>query len=396
MNSQYDILFRLRVKHEYYNNPKHQEWSNDIRFEPTPSCKRLIAKYGFIFRQIDFGFAIYAEVRENGSDLVLVRPIGSDSLNFNFRMILENPYFHNITKLKKQELEEDIFYYNNLGDKRVDGLPEILFDAKTGGSFPVKIVPSYDYRLGFSTALKEASFEIKDLFGNSKLPLPKMNHPIGETSSEFLFDLKKVKKMNAGRYKISYTGNNGTTGTERIYLERGVDTGKLFGIVEIYNNTLSWASDDKVEETHQFLIPNSSKLKRDNNVLIADYIIKFDKSPNVYWHYVIIKNDISAASGIALSDVEIDGFEEPTNLNTPAEVDFKIFRSKTRLAYKEIVAQKNLKTGAGSEKIPLPNPTMNLYKKTLNETERFYKKYDWDSPNVSNKNEPFYEIYFYI
>lgn len=105
----YDILFRVYIWHSYFTNGKCTSFS----IIPDESTRRLIQKYGLIFRQTDFGIVVLAASQKVLNETILSDQINTD-FQFNFFLTFSNPYLLNITEIETPENNTVHIYTNNL------------------------------------------------------------------------------------------------------------------------------------------------------------------------------------------------------------------------------------------------------------------------------------------
>lgn len=109
MMGTYRILFRVNIWHSYFTNGK----CTSFTILPDEATRRLIKKYGLIFRQTDLGIVVLAASQKGANEPVLSDKINTD-FQFNFFLSFTNPYLFNITEIENPENNTAILYSNKL------------------------------------------------------------------------------------------------------------------------------------------------------------------------------------------------------------------------------------------------------------------------------------------
>lgn len=107
----YDILFSASIRHSYYRDGI----CKDIVVKPDSYTAMLIKKYGFVFRETPDGFLILTEINKLNNEAYLSDKVEMN-LQFNFLLVLKNPYLPNITEFQEPDKEYFHFYSNKLID----------------------------------------------------------------------------------------------------------------------------------------------------------------------------------------------------------------------------------------------------------------------------------------
>lgn len=108
MSSLYKILFSVNLLHDYYADGK----SRDFLVMPTQDCADILKNYRLIFRQIENRIILLAPVKQNGKDFKLEFEILENTV-FRFYLLIDNPYFLNITSLSGPDIKTQKLYCCN-------------------------------------------------------------------------------------------------------------------------------------------------------------------------------------------------------------------------------------------------------------------------------------------
>ena len=74
MNIFYKVLFKVHLFHNYYKSGI----SDDFTVFPSPDCKKVLNRFGLLFRQTRRGFSILYGLHDNKNTAELVKPLNSD------------------------------------------------------------------------------------------------------------------------------------------------------------------------------------------------------------------------------------------------------------------------------------------------------------------------------
>ncbi|MCC6411361.1 MAG: hypothetical protein IT270_06860 [Saprospiraceae bacterium] len=346
MNIAYDILFSVTTRHTYFTNGV----SGDFSFVPSPSSLGAMSQAGLMFRETPGGFSMVCRVKNpGGNPPELFNSLEQKSLRLSFLMYLNSAYFQNYSILPGYEPGKDVFYLSNLRDDQSGGhkfLGDQVSNARLGNAVELSAGSFWDFR--FQAPVQKATLVMTDVFGNNMTPLPELDLPAGESTDVIQLDWRKVKKMAPGRYQITATTPGGTESRDVVY-EPGVSADRLFGIVELFSDTLSFTNANLVPATYRFL--NNNQLTRINNQPIANYSIGFSRRA-LHWQYVVVDRLSNAL--INLNNLSINGFTAPAPSGGR-----RIFRSNAALDMEELSTLREIIISNSTIKIPLPVPASN-------------------------------------
>ncbi len=296
MKIQYEILFEVAVRNEYYKEKE----SADFKISPTLECEDLLNRYNLIFRNSDYGFKIFAQVVPGTIPPQLFTPFDGKSLKFTFEMISCNSYVDGISKLPKFNPSTELLYFSNLRED-VDGginyLGDQVSNLRVGN--PIKMVNTNNLNYKFDSPVNSAVFSLSDMFNNPySLPNSEFSFsdPLDKVDS-FQHDLSKVQGFKSGRYTIS----DNMAGELPFYYYRSLSRKKIFGIIEVFSDTNDFItpSTNEVPLSYQFV---------DNDEITGkgSYHIGFASS-EYKWMYVCRKNPENASNGLDVNKLTIVG-----------------------------------------------------------------------------------------
>lgn len=341
MKTLFKPLFRVRFRHTFYKDGRCSETFNVY---PSAGCLILLNGYGLVLHHEGDGFAVYAEVNAEGSDDMLLRSVGDDTLRFVFLLQSKTAAILNVSDLPDHRPGQDVFYFSNLRDDHEDDrlyLGDNIANARVGD--PIRLVYSSVFSFRFNSPVNSASFILKDLFGNIihrhsfRLPDP------AEKLEEYRLDLSNIDNLLPGRYEI--TDNHGKT--ERFYFIPSQFGKDVFGIIELFNktNALTPGNNDLVPAAYKFL---------DGDTLAGDitYTIQFEHRKTT-WLYIIEKK-------YKLNDITLEGLKISSDVafNKSLPDEKAIFISAVAVPLKE--EQKKIILQHNDKDIrKLPNPSLN-------------------------------------
>jgi hypothetical protein len=337
MQSAYAKLFRVRLRHSFYASG---ESVDDFRVEPAPASRRTLQEHGLVFRPLDDGWAVYAEVEPDSSPPTLLRPLGIDALRLSFLLLPKNPYLWSISDLPAHRPGRSVFYLNNLRGDPADGrlhLGNSVAAERVGEALPLIAGETYTYLL--ATPKNTASFQIDDLFGNT-LGTDSFTLPDAATSTqEHRLDLTKIQRLAAGLHTV----HEDDGGWQIFYYDPQLFAARPFGVVEIFSRTDTLTPDgiDLVPVAYRFL---------DGDVLTGvEYTLQLD-SRATSWRYNVVKK--YGADGLQLEDLSIAG---PVAFTKSVESDRAVFISDDLVALAESPQTLVLEENENRVRI-LPNP----------------------------------------
>ena len=307
MNLVYTTLFEVHLRHTYYTDGG----ARGIRVVPTPGCRRILDRYGLIFRTDGTSFAVAARVEPDTDPPVLRQPFGSENIAFRFLLQVSDPLFLNGTNLPNYDGQRTLYYFDNLRDDREDSR-RYLGDSSQGqrmGS-PIGAVFRSIYIHRFDVPQTSAVVELHDRFGTRKLAAAvDFAHP-GEAASAYVIDLSSIPDTPAGRYTVS--DNHG--GRESFYYDPSLRGRDVFGLLEIYNRTdaLTPNQSNEVPPEYRFV-------DKDRVTGKGVYALEFTPRATI-WRFIVTK--IHENNGIALQGLSITGGVTFSTSSVPGRVIF--------------------------------------------------------------------------
>lgn len=188
MSTQFVTLFRVQLRHSFYNAS--QEQCPDFRVEPTPACAQLMAQLGIVFRDQGVGFSVAISRARVGALMQTIAasyqagPEGHGAwARLSFVLVCTNPNFIGFTALPLDTSPtRENFYASNvltherngellLGDGQ--GLGAEALHAVTGptlalpmagdGTVTLYDISGYPVRVVTGSAGSQATVSLADL-----------------------------------------------------------------------------------------------------------------------------------------------------------------------------------------------------------------------------------------
>ena len=125
MNSNYEKLFTVHFKHEYFTN----DVLASIAIKPTNETIKLIRDYELVLRNHKGSFSIHYPTvfasETNTRDKIL-----ADQLNFNFTLECNDPYLLNYTSNLPNRIENLMFnfQYTNVSKNKLNQKDTLVID----------------------------------------------------------------------------------------------------------------------------------------------------------------------------------------------------------------------------------------------------------------------------
>ncbi len=292
MRTVYQPLFKVRLRHSFYASGQSRD---DFRLEPAAATGRLLARSGLIFRRLDDGFAVYAEVEPDLYPRRLLRPLGADGLRLTFLLVPANPHLWNISELPEYRPGASVFHFDNLRDDQAGGrlhLGDSVAGARVGEALQLVAGGVYSHR--FAAPAGAATITLTDLLGNAAATASFTLPDPGAGTSEYRFDLAA-----AGLAPGRYTASDDLGGSAELYYDPETGAARPFGVVEIFSRTghLTPGGNDLVPAAYRFL--DGEELTG-----ISDYHLQLDSRATT-WRYHVFKK--YSADGFQLDQLEITG-----------------------------------------------------------------------------------------
>ncbi len=216
----YQSLFDLRLWHEYWlieggtpaRSPLYYRVGDFLEIVPTANCQRLLNKYRWVFKQLDYGGSVQCSVdtRQNPAPTFIKV---EERLQLDFIIKIKDVQFFNYSNLPFRDDQDLYLYFNNTSGSLAGANDDILFLTS-----PIRpYVPGNNYQIGDLVRENNLTYEVIDL--------PIQNPPgQGLTEWEESFDSQFV----SGNDYLSFPGLNfvykdrnglippGTSGTNEI------------------------------------------------------------------------------------------------------------------------------------------------------------------------------------
>jgi hypothetical protein len=321
MNIQYNTLFRINLKHNYYANGL----CPDFDIVPTAECQVNLRRFGLGAKQIGGILVVYFEQSPATSKPRLKL---ADWTRFGFTLQLRQYAFYNYTVLPNSTLP---FFFSNLNENGVEKAPNtegvILSKTNTPSTNDLlELKPNAftaHYPLG-TTALNVSIFRPQTGFQLAKTIEIR---PLTTSTAVSLPDFQ------SGFMKIE---NNSSPTPQYVYSDARVASNRPFGIIEIWKSaatdyttpqvfTLNWAR--KKDFWRYFVLKKEVQTEESPPEPTNLYIeVKNQKAPeypeNVAFN-LVNEIDITAAEKLIISNytdvkvylfrsmVELPQFERP-------------------------------------------------------------------------------------
>ncbi len=268
----YKEIFRVTIKHDYYK----KKYSKDFSFEPSEYCRKLLNNHNLKFKPTPYGFAVFAEVEESGSDEKLIRSFLDDT-KFTFLVKLTNPFFLNFTDIPVKKKPHTIYYFNNLTNHEAGGELMLINKSeipKTSSNASQTIMSSgiYKYTHNSADSSKTGTVTFIDEGFNINQDLENNNDEF-----QFRFDLSQ---FNTGRCSFSVDSVN-----ETFYAANEIYNEGVFGIIEIFTKSsvpgnYQFVGSGDIVTTKEYIVPfaNRSTMWR---YLVYDKLTNSLNSPQI-------------------------------------------------------------------------------------------------------------------
>ena len=266
----YDILFSIRLLHDYYGGPY-----ADMAIVPTTDCETELKNYGLMFKTTpDGGVVLFSRNEKNEINRRL-----QSLTQFSFLLVLRNAIFDNFTALPypADKLGKKIYYFstvnatgaldlttalakssgNKVGDKDYSWLVNTVVFIPLGGNFT---------QIDLSHTIPGSGKQLIKSFPTTGL-------------QNFIIDVSKIDnlpatpiKLKKGNYILDFLGISPKT--EQIYVDESLWKMDCWGILEIIkDNTIDYTA--KIEYTltakanpwSYYLIDPANKVTITNNAL---------------------------------------------------------------------------------------------------------------------------------
>ncbi len=322
----YDILFRLEVAHDFYENGV----SKDIRFSPTSETARKIAGHGYLLKYQNEMPLLLFEATDDARTPKL--PISGEAV-FVFSGKLRNSYFSNFTQLPAKESGQ-VYLYDNLNNST-----ELQVQT-------VKIKPSV-FTFSFETSRVNVDLEITDRDGNIIF-----NESLHSSSRKF----NEILKLNGirGLHRITATTTQGTEIDEMIYVSDALFNEKPWCIVEIFQKGAE-QFDYSQETVFQMVFQSQQKpwqyhLKLTQGYQSATFVIEDMENFGAPHSHPYVKIDFAETSGNQTYEAGQTVIFQTENGGNPQEIPFYEKPKKD--------LQLTISNGSGDTVIrPLPVPS---------------------------------------
>ena len=313
MNIQFNTLFSINLRHNYYTNGL----CPDFDIVPTAECQAFMRRYGLGVKQLGGVLVVYFE-QSAGSSMPRVKL--DDWTPFRFVMQLKQFAFYNYTVLPNATKP---FFFSNINESGVEKVPNtegvILSRTNTPDNSDLIDVKSNAFSVNHS--LGTTSIDLSILRPQTGFQLAKTVEARPLTTSTPV----SLPSFQSGLVKIQ-SNSSGTP--QYIYAESSVAITKPFGIIEIWKGvatdyatpqvfTLNW--ERKVDFWRYFILKKSSATSFSiliENIKAAEYPLdaRFDfinEADQTATEKQIINNYTDAAIDLFRSSVELPQFERP-------------------------------------------------------------------------------------
>ncbi len=289
----YEILFELRLLHEYFTDGKPVE----IHIRPSDSTRRRLQDYGLLFRESANGFVVLYEKDTHTAGEPPLKPITAEEL-FLFEIYCEDPWFVNYTDLPLGHKLPDTLYFNNLTENISSGLKLLNKDNYVGENDVVQLSSSI-YNLRKVILSPTALVEITDPDGiavfSDTLEARDENGSL-VLQHQFNFD-----EFGQGRFDVKVDGSLHAA----LYVAPELSGKRLAGLLEIHRSAAVPASyafaDGSGNVSHPPVV----------------YQLRFGRRRST-WKYYVILNEFETNPGISIDYQAPGSGEDPY----PAAVNF--------------------------------------------------------------------------
>ena len=216
--------------------------SQDFVIKPSVACQKTLAAYGLLMKTNEQGKAqILIEQSGLSSDtLSITHPI-NNPIKLTFWLTLQNPYFPNITRLARTEINEPadstpipagtktIYYFSNL-----DPQNKAILGLNTGQAFLSKwnMVRTYDQLALLTPTFSSTAESFKLLKRQANSPSLQQVYEVKKKPEQNLIFVD-LRGLEPGWY-IVQSMMNGATIESINYLNPELFTESVFGVIDIY------------------------------------------------------------------------------------------------------------------------------------------------------------------
>jgi hypothetical protein len=313
MNIQFNTLFSINLRHNYYTNGL----CPDFDIVPTAECQALMRRFGLGAKQMGGVLVVYFEQSAASAN---PRIKLTDWTPFRFTMQLKQFAFYNYTVLPNATTP---FLFSNITESGVEKVPNtegtILSKTNTPNSADLIDVKSNAFLVNHS--LGTTRIDLSILRPQTGFQLAKTVDALPLTTSTPV----SLPDFQNGLVKIE-SNSSGTP--QYIYVESSVAATKAFGIIEIWKGTatdyatpqvftLNW--ERKMDFWRYFILKKDSATNLSisvENVKAAEYPLNpsfdfIDEADRTATEKQIISNYTDAAIDLFRSSVEFPQFERP-------------------------------------------------------------------------------------
>jgi hypothetical protein len=273
MSSLYKILFSVNFLHDYYANGK----SSDFTVMPAHDCLEELKNNRLVFRQVENRIIVLAPVKQDGKNFKPEFEMAENTV-FRFYLLIENPYFLNITNLSDLDLRNKKLYCSNQNVNNVGAisfLTESLLGYEKAVTYNQGSLVTDNNGIVFeclqknpagakSQPLAETDFWKKIntknqyvtendfvsftgsllsnvLIDKASVVLEKFDPVSGKMNSKVINEtadlnqnqskiLKLFSAIQPGYYKLTVSGNS-----SEMYVDSAMEAKKSFAVIEIFN-----------------------------------------------------------------------------------------------------------------------------------------------------------------
>jgi hypothetical protein len=312
MNIQYNTLFSINLRHNYYANGL----CPDFDIVPTAECQAFMRRFELGAKLLGGVLLVYFEESvATGKPRVKVE----DWLPFRFVMQLKQSAFYNYTVLPKATKP---FFFSNLDENGVEKVPN------TEGSFLSKnATPD----LADLIDIKSNAFSVQHPLGTTQIKLslfrPQTGFELVKTMEARPLTTTTAVSLPTFQNGLVKVENNSDGTPQYFYADAAISGSKPFGIIEIWRNptrlytppqvfNLKW--ERKKDFWRYFIIKREAETDfsiKIENVKAAEYpSARFDvinEADQTAKEKQIISNYTDAAIDLFRSSVELPQFERP-------------------------------------------------------------------------------------
>jgi hypothetical protein len=321
MNIQYNTLFSINLKHNYYANGL----CPDFDIVPTAECQVNLRRFGLGAKQIGSVLVVYFEQSPASSKPRLTL---NDWTRFGFTLHLKQYAFYNYTVLPNSTLP---FFFSNLNENGVEKAPntEGYLLSKTN-------TPTLNDLL----ELKSNAFTVQHPLGTTGLNVsifrPQTGFELAKTIEIRPLTTSTAVSLPDFQNGFLKVENNSSPTPQYVYCDSRIATNRPFGIIEIWKSaatdyttsqvfTLNW--ERKKDFWRYFVLKNEPKTEdfppEPTHLAIEVKNIKAAEYPTDVAFNLVNETDITVAEKQIISNytdvkvylfrsmVELPQFERP-------------------------------------------------------------------------------------